>query len=276
MDTLPPVRSHAAAPPPPSGSTGPAFGQFLRRAREARGLTLQQVSDETKIPKRHLAALELGNLSAVPSGIYQRAEIRAFAKSVGLDQNVALAQFERLLESSDETTTASTPGSTDESRPRMLAMIGVISIAIAAVSVVAMWTYTREPLTSRQPIPTVPHPTSEAARELPPVPKQAAKIVPQAQPNDVVAALPLSETEKIELTEGLMNGVLIITTEPAGARVTVNGVGWGVTPVTIQNLPNGDHRIRVTKEGYVSAERSVSISNEIVAHKINIELAVRE
>ncbi len=276
MDTLPPVRSPAAAPPPPPGSAGPAFGQFLRRAREERGLTLQQVSDETKIPKRHLIALELGNLSAVPSGIYQRAEIRAFAKSVGLDQNVALAQFERLLESSDDSTAAASQPHTDESRPRELAVIGVISIAIAAVSIVAMWTYTREPLTSRQPILTVPYTTSEAARELPPVPKQAAKIVAKAQPDGVVGAKPLSETEKIELTEGLMNGVLIITTEPAGARVTLNGVGWGVTPIAIHNLPNGDHRIRVTKEGYVSAEQFVSISDEIPAHKINIELPVRE
>jgi hypothetical protein len=33
---------------------GAAFGQFLRRARERRDLTLQQISDETEIPYRRL------------------------------------------------------------------------------------------------------------------------------------------------------------------------------------------------------------------------------
>jgi hypothetical protein len=48
---------------------------------------------------------------------------------------------------------------------------------------------------------------------------------------------------------------LVVTTQPAGARVTVNGIGWGVTPVTIHHMPPGDKRIRVSKEGYASEER---------------------
>jgi hypothetical protein len=48
---------------------------------------------------------------------------------------------------------------------------------------------------------------------------------------------------------------IIVTTQPAGARVTVNGIGWGVTPLTIHHMPPGDKRIRVSKEGYASEER---------------------
>lgn len=46
-----------------------------------------------------------------------------------------------------------------------------------------------------------------------------------------------------------------IISEPDGARVTINGVGWGTTPLTVRNLPGGDLHVRVTKAGYVSEER---------------------
>src|ERR1700674_4282819 len=81
---------------PENDSAG--LGELLRRARERRGLTLAQISNETKIPQRHLEALEHDNLAAVPSGFYRRAEIRAFARAVHLDLTLTLAQLERALE----------------------------------------------------------------------------------------------------------------------------------------------------------------------------------
>jgi hypothetical protein len=48
---------------------------------------------------------------------------------------------------------------------------------------------------------------------------------------------------------------LVVTTRPAGARVTVNGIGWGVTPLTIRHMPPGVKRIRVSKDGYAAEER---------------------
>jgi hypothetical protein len=55
---------------------------------------------------------------------------------------------------------------------------------------------------------------------------------------------------------------LRIVSEPAGARVTVDGVGWGETPVTVNNLPPGAKRIRVTKAGYTSQERVAQVNDE--------------
>src|SRR6476659_5199034 len=76
---------------------GTEFGEFLRGARERRGLTILQVSNETKIPWRHLDAFERGDLTVVPNGMYRRAEVRAYARAVGLDQNAALTELERAL-----------------------------------------------------------------------------------------------------------------------------------------------------------------------------------
>jgi PEGA domain len=51
---------------------------------------------------------------------------------------------------------------------------------------------------------------------------------------------------------------IVIVTEPAGASVTINGVGYGTTPLTIPYLPPGAKRIRVTKSGYQTEERFYS------------------
>jgi hypothetical protein len=67
----------------------------------------------------------------------------------------------------------------------------------------------------------------------------------------------------------------VITTNPAGARVTVDGVGWGVTPLTIRHLTPGVKVIRVTKDGYVGQEREVRLG-EAGAVAAELMLAPRE
>jgi hypothetical protein len=52
---------------------------------------------------------------------------------------------------------------------------------------------------------------------------------------------------------------LVVTSEPAGARVTVDGIGWGVTPLTIQHLSPGDKIVRVTKDGFLAREQRVRV-----------------
>jgi cytoskeletal protein RodZ len=63
----------------------PEFGSKLRDARERRGLTLRQVADRTKISVPVLEALERDDMSRLPSGIFARSFVRAYAVEVGLD-----------------------------------------------------------------------------------------------------------------------------------------------------------------------------------------------
>jgi hypothetical protein len=54
-------------------------------------------------------------------------------------------------------------------------------------------------------------------------------------------------------------GQLRVTSTPSGARVTVNGIGWGQTPLTIEHLSPGMKSVRVTSEGYASQDRLVDL-----------------
>jgi hypothetical protein len=50
-----------------------------------------------------------------------------------------------------------------------------------------------------------------------------------------------------------------VTSTPAGARVTINGIGWGQTPVTVPNLPLGAKTVRLSIAGYRSQQRTVDL-----------------
>ncbi len=82
----------AEAETPPGGageSMELAFGpgERLRRAREASGMSLEQVATETRIPQRHLRLIEAGDFAALPARTYAIGFSKSFARAVGLDED---------------------------------------------------------------------------------------------------------------------------------------------------------------------------------------------
>lgn len=69
------------------------FGAQLKQARESRGISLRQIATSTKISTVALEALERGDLSKLPGGIFSRAFVRAYALEVGLDPDEVTTQF---------------------------------------------------------------------------------------------------------------------------------------------------------------------------------------
>ena len=281
MTTLPSESSgntHTAHTRPPENDSA-GLGELLKRARENRGLTLEQISNETRIPKRHLEALEHDNLAAVPGGFYRRAEIRTYARAVNLDQDLALTALDRAL-AVPETPRRPEP---TLSRTRLLLMIGVSVAAVVFGRAVAE----REPALNgdtgvRSATDSVQH-SGSSVREA--SPNAVVAISQRAQPDQVSlpsapsGGTPAGMMEPGEAraqaasngdlavttaqTDARVSGdsvtELVVTTQPAGARVTVNGIGWGTAPVTIRHLPPGDKRIRVSKDGYATEERLVRL-----------------
>ena len=65
----------------PTGSAG----QRLRAAREKAGYEVEQIAAETRIPQRHLEAIEADDFAALPSRTYAIGFSRTYARAVGLD-----------------------------------------------------------------------------------------------------------------------------------------------------------------------------------------------
>jgi cytoskeletal protein RodZ len=61
-------------------------GDALQAARQEKGLSLDQVAEITRVPMRHLKALEANDFSAMPGVTYATGFARAYARAVGLDE----------------------------------------------------------------------------------------------------------------------------------------------------------------------------------------------
>jgi transcriptional regulator with XRE-family HTH domain len=80
----------------------PGAGQQLHAAREAKGLSLEQVAAETRIPQRHLLAMEAGDFAKLPGRTYAVGFARTYAKTVGLDADQVGASVRAELDAQSE------------------------------------------------------------------------------------------------------------------------------------------------------------------------------
>ncbi|GMR22279.1 MAG: helix-turn-helix domain-containing protein [Acidobacteriota bacterium] len=70
-----------------------SLSEKLRRERELRGISLKQISDDTNIGVRFLEALEEDRPELIPGEFYRRSYLRAYARSLGLDEERAVNAY---------------------------------------------------------------------------------------------------------------------------------------------------------------------------------------
>jgi cytoskeletal protein RodZ len=278
-------RNAPDAPTATKADESPPLGELLRQSRLRRGMSLQQIAAETRIPLRHLQALECDDFADVPAGLYfadvpaglyWRAEVRAYARAVHLDQP-SLVQLERALRATETSVVA--PGTTAGRRiPFRKGVLMALTAIAAALALTFAWRREGDAL------PAASRPVSAIEPKLSqqPAPLEDAEVTtpPHEAPADsAVATAGSPAPQLVTLSEGAveprvvqpLTTELVITSEPPGARVTVDGIGWGFTPVTIRHLPPGAKRVRVTKEGYSSEEREARVAGDRLS-KLHIPL----
>lgn len=124
-----------------------SFGEQLRLAREARGISLRDISDQTRISTRYLEAIESGDLKRLPGGIFNRSFIKAYARYVGFDETEALEAYARTARemgaSPDDVSTTPyqacvyTDGSSSRS-PFITLLLTILILAILVFAVIAV------------------------------------------------------------------------------------------------------------------------------------------
>jgi cytoskeletal protein RodZ len=125
-----------------------SIGKALRHEREERHLSIEEVSSTTRIPRKALESLEEDRFEDLPSGVFVRGFIKAYASAVDIDAEQVLAQF-------DEQTPKTLP-------PAPLASVhsrrgyGAILLAIATLAmfviIVATFALVRRSPAQRDPI----------------------------------------------------------------------------------------------------------------------------
>lgn len=73
--------------------TKSGFGEHLKREREMRAVTLDEICAATRIANRFLEALENEDWDRLPGGVFNRGFVRAVARYLGLDEESLVAEY---------------------------------------------------------------------------------------------------------------------------------------------------------------------------------------
>jgi cytoskeletal protein RodZ len=241
------------------------FGEGLLHGREQKKRSLEDIAATTKIGIHQLRALERGDLDRLPAGIYRRAIVRQYAQAVGLGVEQTLRDLANVTTDVDVDEQLLEPAAqprrdAGSSRLMPTPMSSVAALVVLAVGAAATAVWYRASATAPAAdvrVPAAIAPTRDADTTA--IASAAATEPVRANAGDIelVTDAPVLQTPTVTADIEATEGDLRITSEPAGAIVTVNGVGWGPTPVTIRYMPFGKKLIRVTKPGYVSAQRGL-------------------
>jgi cytoskeleton protein RodZ len=177
------------------------FGTFLRQAREQRGVSLQELAVTTKISARVLEALERNDPSKLPGGIFSRSFVRAYAREVGVDPDVAVANFVSAFpdeSGADEmpATTSAVEAENFELRRRVFRVVVRLLGVAVLVAILAFIYYSRfrprflttGPDGPRPPAAETVSQATSLPQRPPPAPAPAPSVMPGAALADAAQA----------------------------------------------------------------------------------------
>jgi len=170
-------------------------GEYLKREREHRGISLEDIFKATRVPLKHLEALEADNYDSMPHPTFTKGYIRSYCKVLGVDETDAVLRYEIYLKDkagSAETVKAAPrpPRPRKIQQPPLLGQFwgdkrNVIMVAVGASAVVII-ILAYLIFGSMSPAPE-PLPFEEQAAE------EAAGAAPDAAPETAPVKAPVRE-----------------------------------------------------------------------------------
>lgn len=123
------------------------FGEELRRERELREVSREQLAEVTKVSVRQIEALETGRFEHLPARVFARGFVLALARHLGLDAERTAAAFSHVHEGwsaeRERNASVSVASSSDRirlSRPRRSVSINTTAVGVGVALVLAVLT----------------------------------------------------------------------------------------------------------------------------------------
>jgi cytoskeleton protein RodZ len=113
----------------------PSVGERLRAAREEKGLSLEDIAAQTRIPRRHLESIEAADWDRLPAQTYTIGFARNYASVVGLDRAEVADQLRAEMGGQRTTTTAEVFEPADPARtmPKWLVIGAILAVIVLIV-----------------------------------------------------------------------------------------------------------------------------------------------
>lgn len=193
-----------------------SLGQKLRAAREARGLSISEVAEQTRIAPLYIESIERDDYKPLPGGIFNKGFVRSFARCVGFDEQEALADYKKIeaqfRPEGEELLRKYTPEVLTDDRAAQSSLPTILFagliIALFSGGILLLVNYIQR--SNETPLSTAPQTASNASNIQPAVPRPD---VPTMQTAKIEFR---SETEPISLS-ATADGKTSIDVIPPGA-----------------------------------------------------------
>ncbi|MBN2984246.1 helix-turn-helix domain-containing protein [Cohnella algarum] len=217
------------------------LGLLLRKAREQRGLTLDDIQEATKIRKRYLDAIETGDYKVLPGSFYVRAFVKTYAETVGLDAEEVLRLYHKELpQAPSPETVASEPMLKPRSRSVQhndkwgkLAVNSVLWLFPLLIAALLYFYLVQNPgddaeerdnstdITSETTLPSSPpaSPTSSAGGSPTGEPEGSPSVAPSSSPSPETALTLTKQSGTTSYYDVSSSGTPVIT-------ITLSGTSW--------------------------------------------------
>ena len=168
---------------------GDSLGEYFQRAREAKGLTLEEAAARTRILPQYLKAVEENNYARLPDEVFTKGFVRSYARILGLDEAAVIRKFDesggQFYAKRAERETLRQKLEEEERRKKVNRniVVGVVGVALLLLFVLIGRDRDRsERLPDLEPIPSdsrqVPAPTPPPAEPAEPVNEPAPRLAP--------------------------------------------------------------------------------------------------
>src|SRR3982751_3516657 len=157
----------------------PSAGERLRAAREEKGMNLEDIAAQTRIPQRHLESLETSIWDKLPAPTYTIGFARSYATAIGLDRTEISDQLRTEMGGTRPVTATAEvfePADPARTMPKWL-VFGTVA-AVLLLVVVMSWLNKRSL--------DLPDDANNSAAEAPPPAPQPPAAAPTAGPQQVV------------------------------------------------------------------------------------------
>lgn len=115
-----------------------SFGEYLKRERELRGVTLEEISKTSNISKTFLKSLENDDFENLPAEVFVKGFIRCYAENTGMDGNEAILAYNSFIANKRSSETVSEvpteiPAKSNVKMPYLLAIAIFVVVSSLAV-----------------------------------------------------------------------------------------------------------------------------------------------
>jgi len=116
------------------------FGEHLKREREMRGVSLEEIAAATRINTRFLEAIENERWDQLPGGVFNRGFIRSVARYLGMDEDALVAEYDLGAKNNGNSHTNTRPASSAPAqemprswRPAVVAIVILVALVAAGI-----------------------------------------------------------------------------------------------------------------------------------------------